>query len=98
MAKKFVVNAGRVILGEVEYHSGLLRDHTETVGGGLWHYDHETKTLLLYGSSTDFGSVSQSVLESAQWPRGDYEAIVYSMAPTLQEAQQSGITLNRTNA
>jgi hypothetical protein len=65
MAKKWIINDNNLIVGNVQYHRDLLPNHKGTIGGGLWSYDKKTNTLLLYGQSYDFGSVSkESVIKA----------------------------------
>lgn len=67
MAQKFVINDGRLILGQVEMHEELIRglDYGKTVGGGRWQVDKETNTVYFYGSSVDFGKVTKEQFEDA---------------------------------
>lgn len=73
-ARKFIVvkDSGSLALtliaGVVEYHKELVgknRTKEDVVGGGRWHWDKEKKTVLFYGKSWDFGSVSQEILQTA---------------------------------
>ncbi len=41
------------------------RTRKETIGGGLWHIDRQTKTTYFYGASLDFGSVSMESFQKA---------------------------------
>jgi len=66
MAKKWIINDNTLIVGDVQYHRDLLPNHKGTIGGGLWHYDKETNTLVLYGQSHDFGRVSKTSLINAK--------------------------------
>jgi len=65
-AKKFVINDGDLILGQVEFHEELVkdRDRSKTVGGGRWHFDKDNNTIYFYGDSTDFGSVTKEQFDA----------------------------------
>lgn len=72
MAKKFVINNGDLILGQVEYHKELLkgREIKKTSGGGFWHVDDtrnyfNERTIIFYGTSVDFGSVTREQFNSS---------------------------------
>lgn len=68
---KFVINNGNIIFGHVEFHSDLLRDHKETVGGGWWYLDRENKIMYLYGKSQDYGAVTEEQAKEA-WKNSHY--------------------------
>lgn len=81
MAQKFVINDGRLILGQVEMHEELVRglDYGKTVGGGRWQVDKETNTIYFYGSSVDFGKVTKEQFEDAyKQPSVETMNIVFS--------------------
>jgi len=66
--KKFVINDGDLILGQVEMHEQLVRgrDRDKTVGGGRWHVDDDDRnTIYFYGSSVDFGKVTREQFEES---------------------------------
>lgn len=68
VAKKFVINEGYLILGQVEMHEDLVRgrDYGKTVGGGRWQVDEQDKnTIYFYGSSVDFGKVTKEQFDAA---------------------------------
>lgn len=62
---KWIINAGRLIIGRVEFHRDFLKDNSKTIGGGWWHYDNENNTMYLYGVSMDFGGVVEEVARKA---------------------------------
>lgn len=66
-AKKFVINDGFLILGQVEFHEDLVKnmDRSKTIGGGRWHFDEDDNTIYFYGDSTDFGSVTKEQFDAA---------------------------------
>ncbi len=71
MAKKFIINDNELILGHVEMHEDLLgkgSDRSKTIGGGFWHYDRDNNTMYFYGSSMDFGSVTEEQFLAAELP------------------------------
>lgn len=63
MAKKFVINNNRLVIGNVECHFELSKDNSTTIGGGYWHIDEDKKRLYLYSSSTDYGSIEPDDLD-----------------------------------
>lgn len=54
MAQKYIINNNTLILGNVEYHSELSKDHSKTQGGGYWHVDTQHKKVYLYSRSLDY--------------------------------------------
>lgn len=66
MAQKWILNENQLVLGDVPYHFNLAQDHKTTKGGGRWHFDKETNTLLLYGESSDFGRAKIENLKLAK--------------------------------
>lgn len=66
MAQKFVISEGKLILGHVKYHMDLVKDVSKPVGGGYW--DEREDRVLLYGSSTDYGSATPEQVRDAEWP------------------------------
>ncbi len=93
--KKFIINDGRIIFGEVLYHSDLVRDNTKTVGGGLWFYDHLSDTMYLYGLSTDFGPVTREQVEKAWSFSLEGRTVIWSPDLTLEEALKSDIIIQQ---
>ena len=63
--RKFVINDGDLILGDVDFHHQLGADTALTTGGGEWHYDVETKTIYFYGESLKFGRVTKEQFNAA---------------------------------
>ncbi len=70
MAQKFIISNGKFIYGNVDSHWQLeaRNQPNKTVGGGHWYYDPERNDLYLYGSSTDFGHVTQEQIDAAEFP------------------------------
>lgn len=89
IAKKFVINDGWLILGQVELHEELVRgrEYAKTVGGGRWHVDEEDKTIIyFYGSSVDFGKVTREQFEeSFKQPSLERMTIIFSEKEYLSE-------------
>lgn len=65
MARKWIINNNEIIMGNVEFHRDLTKDHSSTIGGGYYYYDDESKTMLFYSLSTDFGSVTEEQFNNA---------------------------------
>jgi hypothetical protein len=70
---KFIINDNTLIIGDVQYHNELLKKHELTIGGGYFEIDLKMKIVLLYGYSSEFGSVSfddiKKVIEEENIPR-----------------------------
>lgn len=78
-AKKFVINDGDLIMGQVEMHEELVqgRDRNKTTGGGRWHV--EDNTIYFYGSSVDFGKITKEQFNTARkQPSLLHFAIIFS--------------------
>lgn len=67
MPKKFVINDGRLVMGEVRYHNELCSDNGKTTGG-CWQII-ENK-LYFYGFSLEFGGVTKEDVLKATRPLG----------------------------
>lgn len=81
VAKKFVINDGWLIIGQVEFHEDLIknRDRSKTVGGGRWVYVKETNSIYFYGESTDFGQVTKEQFDAAfKQPSVENATIVFT--------------------
>lgn len=92
--KKFIINDNRIILGEVDFHADLLKDHDKTIGGGYWFFDHLSDTMYLYGASSQFGALTKQQIENASSYALEGHKIIYSPELTLQEALQSKDYIN----
>lgn len=67
MAKKFIVNNGNLVIGHVDFHKELVKDHSTTKGGGWWEYDKEKNIMYLYSESMDFGQAKrEDVIQAIQ--------------------------------
>jgi hypothetical protein len=89
VAKKFVINDGDLILGQVELHEELVRgrDRSKTVGGGRWHVDDlDPNTIYFYGSSIAFGKVTrQEFEESFKQPSLESMNVIFTEHEYLSE-------------
>lgn len=54
---KFIIEDDALIIGKVKFHKQLAFNENDIKGGGMWEWDKEGKTFMLYGESHDFGSV-----------------------------------------
>lgn len=52
---KFIVEDGKLVIEKITFHKQLVVNKDNVRGGGWFHFIPETKTILLYGSSSDFG-------------------------------------------
>lgn len=55
---KFIVEGDSLIIAKCTYHKQLVIDKNHVKGGGMWEWDKEAKTFMLYGDSADFGYAS----------------------------------------
>jgi len=85
MARKFVINDGDLLLGDVELHEELVkskyRDRSKTVGGGYWDYDKLNNTMYFWGKSIDFGQVTKEQFDqSFKQPSVENAKIVFTLS------------------
>jgi hypothetical protein len=69
MAKKWIINNNKLILGDVELHKDLIsknNDINKTLGGGYWYYNKDTNIIYFWGESFDFGQVTKKEFENSQ--------------------------------
>lgn len=59
MAKKFIINNGNLVIGNVKLHKELMKDHSATKGGGYWEFNREKNIVYLYSKSMDFGQAKR---------------------------------------
>ena len=71
--QKYILNKGRILLGLVDYHRQIIKDHTDTVGGGLWEIKDDK--LYLFGKSMDFGSPYIADVKKAVMPQYKFGGI-----------------------
>lgn len=55
--QKFIVEGDNLIIAKCTFHKQLATDKEQVKGGGMWEWDRENKTIMLYGDSHEFGSV-----------------------------------------
>jgi hypothetical protein len=55
---KFIVEGNNLIIGKCTFHKQLVTDKEQVKGGGMWEWDRDNKTFMLYGDSHDFGAVA----------------------------------------
>lgn len=89
---KWIINDNDLVMGIVEFHKDLLKDHKDkTIGGGLWHMDRRNKKLYLYGKSHDYGQCKvediYNMLEEGLIPLSiDNYSLYFSTSENLKEA------------
>lgn len=93
---KFIIMDDEFILGKVEFHADLTRKRDGIKGGGWWHLNEDKTELLLYGTSSDFGSVTKeqiiAAFESGLIPRiidRHVEKVFHSYMPMLKMAEET---------
>jgi len=70
MALKYIINDGKLIMGNCEYHAelhGKNLDKKKTIGGGRYYFKEELygKVVFFYGKSDEFGVVTKEQFEAA---------------------------------
>lgn len=102
MARKFVINDGRLLMSAcVEFHKELVKEGTTTKGGGIFHIDEDAKKIWLFDQSMDFGRATKEDIEEAlmngnyNW---SYEEYTFYYCPhySLTKAMAEGIELKKT--
>ena len=62
MAQKFVINNGKLVLGNVDLHRNLILNNNNKnniIGGGYWFHSFEYDIIYFYSDSTEFGAVTK---------------------------------------
>src|SRR6185369_5026144 len=59
------INDNNLIVGNVDLHEQLWKDHSKTAGGGYWHVVTEEKKVYLYSHSLRFKRAKISHVISA---------------------------------
>lgn len=77
IAGNAVTGRGYLRMGTVINHKDLRIGYEKIWGGGWWARNDETRTIILYGSSGDFGHPDFSHLASAPRELRDY-TFIYS--------------------
>jgi|SRR5215217_1311866 len=94
---KWIIQGDTLIIGKVTFHKELVWDSPLRVrGGGLFHYDRDTSSFYLYGTSHDFKSATREDVVKCieQGNVGDYLGddsmggynFYFSTSDTLSEA------------
>ncbi len=100
IAKKFVINDGDLILGQVEMHEELVRgvDRSKTIGGGRWYVDEEDSNMIyFYGSSVEFGKVNKEQFDAAfKQPSLEKMNIIFSEKEYLNDVKKEQQTKNES--
>lgn len=100
MPQKFIINNDNLILGNVDHHVDLAKNHTTTKGGGWWHIDSENKKIYLYSKSLQFKHAKfADVLSAVNYGKlpeylKDYE-FYFSHADSLQDAMRYSIKIKK---
>ena len=62
LKQKFVIVDSLIMVGRVQLHKNL---HPSPLGGGYWFWDQDKNILYLYGTSHEFGPVTQKQVDDA---------------------------------
>jgi len=83
LKQKFVIVDNLILVGRVQLHKDL---HPAPLGGGLWFWDQDKNILYLYGTSHDFGSVTQAQVDNAIVRRLQfkYTKVVFESDPSKE--------------
>jgi hypothetical protein len=94
MAKKFIINDGDLIFGNVDFHENLIpkdMERSKTVGGGYWY--KSSKTIYFYGSSFDFGKATKEQFDAAiKSPSIEKIKIIFSTEESLEKTLKLTVT------
>ena len=99
MAKKWVVENNRFVLGEVELHRNLSINPDEICCGGYWHINVLNSTIYLYGKSYDYGKCTEKIIRKVIIA-GNYSQQLYdyhwvfSEGDKLDDVVSGGVLLN----
>ena len=69
---------GRLVYGNVSSHRELIEGYVKIRGGGWYNKDDEKKTIVLYGSSGDFGEPRLDLLKEIPVSLKGYKLFVSS--------------------
>lgn len=62
---KWIIEDGHLVIGKVTNHRDLAVNTANVKGGGWFEVDLTNKTILLYGSSSDYGYTEVSDIKAA---------------------------------
>jgi hypothetical protein len=97
MFPKFIIQDGDLILGWVDSHFLLKHkdiDDSTIVGGGWFHMNQDEGTLLLYGKSIEYGSVTaEAVKEAFKSPSIEACEILFSERNDFEEAKVNNVKI-----
>lgn len=62
---KFIVEQDFITIGKCTFHKNLAMDEKDVKGGGMYKFNPERNTFLLYGESYDFGEASLDDIKNA---------------------------------
>jgi hypothetical protein len=69
MALKFIINNKKeLIIGDVDFHSYLLKEDQTATACGKWYFDLNTKKMYLFGCSTHYGDLTPKAVEDSLKP------------------------------
>lgn len=96
MAKKFIINDGDLIFGNVDFHENLIpkgRERNKTVGGGYWYKRYNT--MYFYGSSFDFGKVTKEQFDMCDKPKSlNGKQLIFSTVESLDKILKETVTIS----
>lgn len=97
MPQKYIILNDKLVMGDVQFHSQLSADSKAIKGGGFWHIDPETKCVILYGSSIDFGPCKVEDVMNAEKPFGMELPIVFTSLWPLSVAMDHVRAMVKSN-
>ena len=97
MFPKFIIQDGDLILGWVDSHFLLANknlDEKNIVGGGWFYMDQDDGTLLLYGMSIEYGTVTaEAVKEAFKTPSVEACEILFSECNDFEQAKVNNVKI-----
>lgn len=83
---------GRFVYGKVDSHRHLVEGYVKVHGGGWYEKDDEKKTMLLYGSSGDYGEPRLDFLNRIPSELKSYKFLYsHDWGKTSSELDVSGV-------
>ncbi len=100
MANKWLIVDGQFRMSaSVEFHKELLRQgegKSNTQGGGWWHLDRATLSLLLYSKSDDFGPAKkEDVLDAIKKFKFPLYMIQNKIKVFISSSEWAGVALSQ---